>query len=86
MIPESSCWQYVLYWDGSGEKAKFDVGYCWNLKECAALVILLAGIKCPECGMATTTIFGYIDGVPWSFAHLHIKHSRHTQFMHPLRL
>ena len=34
----------------------------------------------------TTTIFGYIDGVPWSFAHLHIKHSRHTQFMHPLRL
>ena len=33
-----------------------------------------------------TTIFGCIDGVPWSFAHLHIKHSRHTQFMHPLRL
>ena len=27
---------------------------------------------------STTTIFGYIDGVPWSFAHLHIKHSRHT--------
>ena len=30
-----------------------DVGYCWNLKECAALVFLLAGIKYHlECGMA----------------------------------
>ena len=36
--------------------------------------------------LSERTIFGYIDGVPWSFAHLHIKHSRHTQFMHPLRL
>ena len=29
-----------------------DVGYCWNLKECAALVFLLAGVKYLECGMA----------------------------------
>ena len=29
-----------------------DVWYCWNLKECAALVFLLAGVKYLECGMA----------------------------------
>ena len=33
-------------------KQSIDVGYCWNLKECAALVFLLAEIKYLRCGMA----------------------------------
>ena len=33
-------------------KQSVDEGYCWNLKECAALVFLLAGIKYLEHSMA----------------------------------
>ena len=32
------------------------------------------------------TIFGYIDGVPWSFAHLHIKGERVGERLRMLRL
>ena len=35
--------------------------------------------------IGTTTIFSFIDGVPWPQPIMHIKRTRHTQFCAPIK-